>query len=345
MQLVVAMFIFSLFVPSNALVNIPYFTVMYLEVYRILLAPLLSRGILSLVFALMSFYRTGATLERAYGSAAFGILVSTVLVGTQAIFITIAFMAALGGDMSAIFWVAQGFWLVVMGLMVIDCVADTNPTRRLFVVQIPSKYYPLVTFALWLVFMGPRMDMACSLMIGYAYAFHKLDWLQPSAERIRQWEDTMLGPVTRRPGYISCSAASGMEAWHMMNNPNAGGYDAWGASAPPASPTPASRPAGPSSAQTEGRTLGGETGRALTREEVMARRTAALASRTTPAGPASAPSSRNTRTQEEHEVLTGPFEAQLMHLTSMGFTRHESAAALQASGGDLGEAVARLSGV
>mmetsp|Transcript_22381 Transcript_22381/g.69161 ORF Transcript_22381/g.69161 Transcript_22381/m.69161 type:complete len:218 (-) Transcript_22381:193-846(-) len=139
-------------------------------------------------------------------------------------------------------------------------------------------------------------------------------------------QDTMLGPVTRRPGYISCSAASGMEAWHMMNNPNAGGYDAWGASAPPASPTPASRPAGPSSAQTEGRTLGGETGRALTREEVMARRTAALASRTTPAGPASAPSSRNTRTQEEHEVLTGPFEAQLMHLTSMGFTRHESAA-------------------
>jgi hypothetical protein len=37
--------------------------------------------------------------------------------------------------------------------------------------QIPSVWYPLVLYALFSLFTGPRLDWACSLAIGYLYGY------------------------------------------------------------------------------------------------------------------------------------------------------------------------------
>jgi|TARA_B100000513_G_scaffold70137_1_gene28102 hypothetical protein len=48
---------------SMALINIPYYTVLKLEIYRLLLAPLFCNSILNLIFAFICFTSMGSRLE------------------------------------------------------------------------------------------------------------------------------------------------------------------------------------------------------------------------------------------------------------------------------------------
>lgn len=37
--------------------------------------------------------------------------------------------------------------------------------------QISAKYLPLLLYALFALFAGPRLDMACAIALGYAHGF------------------------------------------------------------------------------------------------------------------------------------------------------------------------------
>lgn len=37
--------------------------------------------------------------------------------------------------------------------------------------QIPAKYLPLLLYALFALFAGPRLDMACAIALGYAHGY------------------------------------------------------------------------------------------------------------------------------------------------------------------------------
>ena len=106
---------------------------------------------------------------------------------------------------------AGSFWLVVLGLITVDCLQNPEATRQvrnkaitskppivssthpsvhpsvhlsihplihthiqqffLLPVQIPAKYLPLLLYALFALFGGLRLDMACAIALGYAYGF------------------------------------------------------------------------------------------------------------------------------------------------------------------------------
>lgn len=119
---------------------------------------------------------------------------------------------------------AGSFWLVVLGLITVDClqtpeasrqvtthlhqrrqshtptapprITPTGYSRRggtlpnpnpqsisppsphpdiiqffMLPVQIPAKYLPLLFYAIFMLFGGPRLDMACAIALGYAQGF------------------------------------------------------------------------------------------------------------------------------------------------------------------------------
>ena len=72
------------------------------------------------------------------------------------------------------------------------------------------------------------------------------------------------------------------------------------------------------------------------REELLARRAAAYGE------DARTPQDRGRRPEES--PISGPFDANLMQLTAMGFARADAVAALKSAGGDLSAAIGKLSG-
>jgi membrane associated rhomboid family serine protease len=154
--------------------NIPYFTVYYFQIYRILLSPLLCNRFLSLAIAFLSFSEPGRRLERSIGSTAFLCLVTTLATLTNATYIIFAFLLCeLTGNKSLLYQQASGIWLVVFGIITIECHrAPPQSSRRLVFFPVRVEYFPFALFAFFCFFTGTfEWSYIISIGIGYAHEY------------------------------------------------------------------------------------------------------------------------------------------------------------------------------
>ena len=201
---------------SSHIANIPYFTLLKLEFYRLLLAPFLCQSLFSLVFVGMSFSSLGARLEQILGSGGFlSLMVSIALLSHLSFVLLASILFYLFNDVSAMFYSAQGFWSVLMGLIVIESHNSPQPTRRLLFLpfQIPTPYYPLALIAFFTLFMGVKMDMLLSTAVGYGIVNNKLDFVMVKKETLVGWEAEggFLSYLGHREGWVGASNSSGFE--------------------------------------------------------------------------------------------------------------------------------------
>jgi membrane associated rhomboid family serine protease len=160
--------------PFFALSNIPYYSLLRFEVYRIILSPFLCSNLLSLVFAYLSFNTSGKRLEFSMGSTAFGWLLVTVGMATNIAFIALCFvLSALTNEEGWVHRSASGIWTILFGIISIECVSASQASLRqyqIFSVSIPTLYYPLVLWGIFSLLGGFSLGDLISVGIGYAYA-------------------------------------------------------------------------------------------------------------------------------------------------------------------------------
>lgn len=210
---------------SYAVSNIPLFTVFKFELYRILFSPLVCTSILSLIFAYMSFTDNGKRLEHSIGSTAFAVLIATLGCVSNLAFLALCVVLyyATGNQL----WLhanSSGIWIVLLGLIAIECSgAPADTKRRLFVFEVPVVYYPLAILLLFSLFGGPNLSYMFSVGVGYAYGYGYLDKLKISNSRFSRWEDGLLNNFTQRQGWVVGHAATGSAAWLPANNTQAEG--------------------------------------------------------------------------------------------------------------------------
>lgn len=216
------------FDPHYALGNIPHFSVLRFEIYRILLSPLVNSSLFSLILAFWSFQDHGTRLEKSLGSTSFAWLCLMMGVLTNAIFIGVSFMLyCLLGKVSFLFQDSSGIWIILFGTLSMECVrAQRGTTRRFFIVDIPVLYYPLSLYLLFaLMGQGVLLGQGISMGLGYALGFasnnednstigQKLDrYLLIDSITAKSWEDKYLSGWTAHPGWVLGHAASGSGAW------------------------------------------------------------------------------------------------------------------------------------
>jgi hypothetical protein len=129
------------------------------------------------------------------------VLLGTIALGTNLVFVAACFLMYLFGMAFAMYMVASGFWMIVLGLMVVDCMAAPDQPRRLLFlpVNIPNKYMPIALFALFSLLGGFQFAYAIALGIGYLYSFGHLNKIKPGADRLEQWETKYLGFISSKP--------------------------------------------------------------------------------------------------------------------------------------------------
>jgi len=249
------------FSPAILLANIPIFTVFRFQLYRILTSPLLCENFLNLIFAFMGFLSHGVKLEQSLGSSMFCLLFFTLTIATNVLFLIITILLwGLTNQEAHLSSVSMGIWVVLLGIIAVECAeAPEGTKRKLFVLEIKAIYYPLVLLAIFTMLSGPRLSYFLAVGIGYAMGYGKLDKFKVSVERVRKWENReqngCLSGFINRPGFITMSSASGPNAW-LVQEGSGDGNGSGSAGAVRAPEDPAAAPSFPSSG---GRSLGGSS--------------------------------------------------------------------------------------
>mmetsp|Transcript_14730 Transcript_14730/g.18734 ORF Transcript_14730/g.18734 Transcript_14730/m.18734 type:complete len:351 (+) Transcript_14730:79-1131(+) len=215
---VVISYFMSFFVdPTFALANIPYFTLFRFQLYRVITSPLVCSSILNLFFAFMGFMNHGVKLEQSMGSALFGVLFFKLTIFTNLLFLVVSILLyGLTNNDGYLAGVSVGVWTVLLSIIATECAqAPPNSKRKLFFLEIPVLYYPLVLLALFSLFAGFKLAYCLGVAVGYLQGFGKLDRWKVKVETARKWESERgcLRGFYSRAGYISVSSASGPNAW------------------------------------------------------------------------------------------------------------------------------------
>mmetsp|Transcript_19451 Transcript_19451/g.41028 ORF Transcript_19451/g.41028 Transcript_19451/m.41028 type:complete len:343 (-) Transcript_19451:298-1326(-) len=248
--------------PAYFLANIPALTIFKFQLYRIVTSPLICTDILSLFFAFMGFLNNGVRLEQSMGSTYFGVLFFTLTIATNILFLIISVLLwGLTNSDSYLAGASMGIWTVLLGIIAVECSeAPPDTKRRLFFLEVPTLYYPLVLLALFSMFAGVRLAYVLGVAVGYAYGYGKLDRWKVKVETVRKWENRdqggCLSGFVNRIGFVTLGMASGPNAWQTGSGGNDRGSSG-GGPAPVRAPSDPAAPTAPSFPTSGGRSLGG----------------------------------------------------------------------------------------
>ena len=166
---------------SDYLANVPYYTLYYFEIYRILTSIFMSNSIISVVFMWLFFPAMGARMEQQMGSAAFGWMLYASAIAINVVFVALCLVGSMF-DKHAMLAECSGFWSVLFTLITLDCLAMPDQPRRLLCipVDIPGTYFPFALYAFFCFFGDFRLDLALGIAVGFARKEGYLDKLNPA---------------------------------------------------------------------------------------------------------------------------------------------------------------------
>lgn len=156
--------------------NIPFYTLTHFEVYRLILSPLVGNSLLNVVILLFMFPSIGQRMEASMGSLSFLNLMATITLVVNASFSIFCLLLSSMGEKAALFYSCSGFFTIVMALITVDCMNTPDVPRLLLVINVPSKYLPLILLAIFSLLGGSSFySHAISVCFGYLYSWGYFD--------------------------------------------------------------------------------------------------------------------------------------------------------------------------
>ena len=205
---------------TSAVVNIPFFTLYRLEIYRLLLAPFFSDNILTVLFSCIAFSTYGKLIEVNKGSTNFGVLIFMIgFLSNVAFLFLCIFLSITTHENNWLTLKSAGPFTIIPGLIAFECsIAPAGSKRRLLMCELQTVYFPVVITSLWFLFSGDNFVLFISMGFGYLYGFGRLKSLRPTQSRRKNWESTWLRNFTTRPGWV---VGSNMEddQWLPLHGP------------------------------------------------------------------------------------------------------------------------------
>lgn len=216
--------------------DIPYYTILRFELYRLLLSPLVGNSIFTVLLVVLTYPTLGVKMEASMGSSAFLSLLLILTSVVNVFFNAFCLMFYILGAGDALGWACMDFWTLLFALITIDCLQTPDAPRRLLCVpyDVPSKYIPLLLYAIICLFSGFALSYAVSLLVGFLWMRGYLDRLRPSSQYLQtlEAEGGLLYRPSRNSGWV-LAASLGHDAWIPLNTVDPSEHDVQQPSAPP----------------------------------------------------------------------------------------------------------------
>lgn len=180
----ITLYLLNLFIPYVALflADIPYFTVYYFQIWRLITTPFMTTGIISIIFSLLFWYKDAVKLEQDIGTVKYILIffMNSFFIQTLYCLITLLISLIIQSNILMKMKVTPrgvvntGLWPILLCDLTLLCLSNPNENMKFFIFPciIKARYYPLVLFLIFTILSGFNIDFENLCGIGFGYLYH-----------------------------------------------------------------------------------------------------------------------------------------------------------------------------
>ena len=204
---------------SYCLANIPYYTIGYFQIWRLITGNLITTGFFSLLFAIIFWVSDGMVVEKQQGSVKYLInfLIHTTII--QIIYVIIFYLfKGISTKPNTIY--SSGLWCYIICEVTINCLVSPNTNIYLLCIPyaIKAKYFPIIILLIFFIFGGLDLGMFIGVGYGFLYGFLLKQYLIVSDEKLSDLESKYFNFVSNRGGFIKMSGVSNSKQQPFIGN-------------------------------------------------------------------------------------------------------------------------------
>ena len=220
------------FIPfSFALANIPYYTILRFQIWRLVTSNFISTNFLNLIFVIFFWLPQSMNLERSIGTVRYMINFFVNSIFIQLLYDLFLLIFSIFNSsilLKKIYYdknnnmeyiESDGLWPYIMMEMTILCLANPENEMNIlcFSSPIKSKYYPLILFVILTVCnFTIKFDLIAGILYGCIYVYYLRNYLDFDEQTIEKIEGSFLFNYTKN--YPSFVKKSNVDASLLLGN-------------------------------------------------------------------------------------------------------------------------------
>ena len=178
------LYLLNLFIPYVALllVDIPYFTIYYCQLWRLFTTPFMTTGILSIIFTLIFWFKDAVKLENQIGTVKYMLIFFMNTFFIQLLYCLLMFLLSLIIQSNVLLKMKvtprgvknEGLWPILLCDLTLLCLSNPEENMRFFLFPcvIKAKFYPLILFLVFTILSGFSFDFEILCGIGFGFLYH-----------------------------------------------------------------------------------------------------------------------------------------------------------------------------
>ena len=209
------------------LANIPYYTIGYFQIWRLITGNLMTTGFFNLLFAIILWFSDGIIIEKQEGSTKYFIyfLIHSTII--QITYVSI-YWFFVGISQRPNYIYSSGLWSYIICEITINCLV--SPDTKIYLLCIPypikAKFFPIIILFIFFIFGSFELVIFVGVGYGFLYGLFLKKYLIISDNIISKFENTIFSGVLNWRGFIKMSEKSNNTKQQpfignfMQNNPN-----------------------------------------------------------------------------------------------------------------------------
>ena len=186
--------------------NIPYYTIGYFQIWRLITGNLITTGLFNLLFAIIFWVSDGKIVEKQQGSVKyliFFLIHSTII---QIIYsLLYFFFRGISEKPKEIY--SSGLWCYIICEVTINCLV--TPDNKIYLLCIPyaikAKFFPILILLIFFIFGGFELGMLVGVIYGFLYGLFLKRYLIISDDIFMKLENGIFSNFSNLGGFIKIS--------------------------------------------------------------------------------------------------------------------------------------------
>jgi len=179
----IILYIINILIPISFIISdIPYYTIYYFQIWRLVTTSFMTTNILSIIFSLYFWLSEAVKLEKEIGTIKYMLIFLMNTICIQIIYCLIMFLLSLiiRNDYFLKIKITtsgirnEGLWPILLCDLTLLCLSNPLEPMRFFFFPcvIKAKYYPFVLFLIFTVLSGFHIDFEIFCGIGFGFLYH-----------------------------------------------------------------------------------------------------------------------------------------------------------------------------
>lgn len=188
------------------LANVPYYTIGYFQIWRLITGNLITTEFFSLLFAIIFWVSDGMIIEKQQGSTKYFIyflIHSTIIQITY----SLIYLFFIGISSKPINIYSSGLWCYIICEVTINCLV--SPETKIYLLCIPyaikAKFFPILILLIFFIFGGFELGIFIGVGYGFIYGFFLKKFLIIPDDTLIKIESTLFSSFLNLRGFIKMS--------------------------------------------------------------------------------------------------------------------------------------------